>query len=94
MKAKLYDVQSCEEALELAAIEFGVDKEELDASKVEGDDKKMARQRIKRLISVMTPQSKASQSAAVWERLEQTEAFRTATDILIYWSICFCDSSE
>ena len=36
MKAKLYDVQSCEEALELAAIEFGVDKEELDASKVEG----------------------------------------------------------
>ena len=51
------------------------------------DDKKMARQRIKRLISVMTPQSKASQSAAVWERLEQTEAFRKATDILIYWSM-------
>ena len=36
MKAKLYDVNSCEEALELASIEFGVEKEELDASKVEG----------------------------------------------------------
>lgn len=36
MKTKLYNVDSCEEALELAAIELGVDKEELDASKVEG----------------------------------------------------------
>ena len=51
------------------------------------DDKKMARQRIKRLVSVMTPESKASQSASIWEHLEQTEIFRTATDILIYWSM-------
>lgn len=51
------------------------------------DDKKMARQRIKRLISVMTPEQKSAQSAAVWERLEQTDAFRKATDILAYWSM-------
>ena len=51
------------------------------------DDKKMARQRIKRLIGVMTPESKAKQSAAIWERFEQTEAFGKATDILIYWSM-------
>ena len=51
------------------------------------DDKKQARQRIKKLISVMTPEQKAAQSAAIWERLEQTEAFRKATDILIYWSM-------
>ena len=36
MKTKIYDVSTCEEALELAAIDFGVDKEELDASKVDG----------------------------------------------------------
>ena len=36
MKTKLYNVDTCEEALELAANEFGVDKEELDASKIEG----------------------------------------------------------
>ena len=35
MKAKIYNVDTCEEALQLAAIEFGVNKEELDASKVE-----------------------------------------------------------
>ena len=35
MKAKIYIVDTCEEALQLASIEFGVDKEELDASKVE-----------------------------------------------------------
>ena len=35
MKAKIYNVDTCEEALQLASIEFGVDKEELDASKVE-----------------------------------------------------------
>lgn len=35
MKAKIYNVETCEEALQLASIEFGVDKEELDASKVE-----------------------------------------------------------
>ena len=35
MKAEIFNVDSCEEALKLAAIEFGVDKEELDASKVE-----------------------------------------------------------
>ena len=51
------------------------------------DDKKMVRQRIKRLISVMTPEQKATQSAAIWERLEQAEAFRNSTDILIYWSM-------
>ncbi|MGX8689963.1 MAG: 5-formyltetrahydrofolate cyclo-ligase [Bacteroidaceae bacterium] len=51
------------------------------------DDKKQARQRIKRLVAVMTPESKAAQSAVIWERLEQTEAFRKATDILIYWSM-------
>lgn len=51
------------------------------------DDKKMARQRIKRLISVMAPEKKALQSAAVWDRLEHTDAFRNATDILIYWSM-------
>ena len=51
------------------------------------DDKKMARQRIKKLVAVMTPESKAAQSAAIWERLEQTEAFRSATDILAYWSM-------
>ena len=51
------------------------------------DDKKMARQRIKSLIGVMTPESKAKQSAAIWERFEQTEAFGKATDILIYWSM-------
>ena len=36
MKAKIFNVDTCEAALNLAAIEFGVDKEELDASKVEG----------------------------------------------------------
>ena len=51
------------------------------------DDKKQARQHIKRLVAVMTPESKAAQSAVIWERLEQTEAFRKATDILIYWSM-------
>jgi len=51
------------------------------------DDKKLARQRIKRLISVMTPEQKAAQSAAIWERMEQNDAFRKATDILIYWSM-------
>ena len=51
------------------------------------DDKKMARQRIKRLISVMTQEQKTEQSAAVWERLEQTDAFHNATDILAYWSM-------
>jgi len=51
------------------------------------DDKKHARQRIKRLVGIMTRQQKADQSAAIWERLEQTEAFRNATDILIYWSM-------
>ena len=51
------------------------------------DDKKMARQRIKRLISVMAQEQKTEQSAAVWERLEQTDAFRSATDILAYWSM-------
>jgi 5,10-methenyltetrahydrofolate synthetase len=51
------------------------------------DDKKMARQRIKRLISVMTPEQKAAQSAAVWERLEKNEAFIKATHILAYWSM-------
>ena len=51
------------------------------------DDKRQARQRIKRLISVMTPEQKTAQSAAIWERLEHTEAFRKSTDILIYWSM-------
>ena len=51
------------------------------------DDKKMARQRIKKLVAVMTPESKAEQSAAIWKRLEQTETFRNATDILAYWSM-------
>ena len=51
------------------------------------DDKKQTRQRIKRLISVMTPEQKAAQSAAIWERLEKTEAFRNSTDILAYWSM-------
>ena len=36
MRAKVFNVEKCEEALDLAAIEFGVDKEELDASPVEG----------------------------------------------------------
>ena len=35
----------------------------------------------------MTPESKAAQSAAVWERLEKTDAFRNATHILAYWSM-------
>ena len=51
------------------------------------DDKKQARQRIRRLISVMTPEQKAAQSASIWERLEQNQAFKDATDILIYWSM-------
>ena len=51
------------------------------------DDKKMARQRIKRLISVMTQEQKTEQSVAIWERLEHTDAFRSATDILAYWSM-------
>jgi 5,10-methenyltetrahydrofolate synthetase len=51
------------------------------------DDKKKARQRIKRLISVMTAEQKSAQSAAIWERLEQNDAFVKATDILIYWSM-------
>jgi 5,10-methenyltetrahydrofolate synthetase len=51
------------------------------------DDKKMARQRIKRLVSVMTPEQKAAQSAAIWERLEKNDAFHNATDILAYWSM-------
>ena len=36
MRAKIFNVENCDEALDLAAIEFGVDKEELDASPVEG----------------------------------------------------------
>ena len=51
------------------------------------DDKKMARQRIKRLISVITPEQKAAQSDAIWKRLEQNQAFKDANDILIYWSM-------
>ena len=51
------------------------------------DDKKQTRQRIKKLVSVMTPEQKAAQSAAVWERLEQNQAFKDATDILAYWSM-------
>ena len=51
------------------------------------DDKKTARQRIKRLVSVMTPEQKAAQSAAIWERLEQNKIFRDSTDILAYWSM-------
>ena len=51
------------------------------------DDKKMARQRIKRLISVMTPEQKQAQSTAIWERLEQNKIFQNSTDILIYWSM-------
>ena len=51
------------------------------------DDKKAARQRIKKLVSVMTPESKAAQSDAIWERLEQNKTFQDSTDILIYWSM-------
>ena len=51
------------------------------------DDKRQSRKRIRRLISVMTPEQKATQSAAIWERLERNETFRNATDILIYWSM-------
>ena len=51
------------------------------------DDKKQSRQRIKRLISVMTPEQKAAQSASIWRRLENNESFLNATDILIYWSM-------
>ena len=51
------------------------------------DDKKQARQRIRRLVGIMTPESKASQSAVIWERLERTTVFRNSTDILIYWSM-------
>lgn len=51
------------------------------------DDKKHARQRIKRVVGVMTPEQKTAQSRAVWERLEQTDIFRSSTDILIYWSM-------
>ncbi len=51
------------------------------------DDKKMARQRIRKLVAVMTPESKAAQSAAIWERLEKNKTFIESTDILIYWSM-------
>jgi len=51
------------------------------------DDKKQARQRIKRLVGIMTPEQKATQSAAIWKRLEKNEAFIKATDILAYWSM-------
>ncbi|MBR4841629.1 MAG: 5-formyltetrahydrofolate cyclo-ligase [Bacteroidaceae bacterium] len=51
------------------------------------DDKRQARQRIKRLVGVMTPESKASQSEAIWKRLEQNGIFRDSSDILIYWSM-------
>ena len=51
------------------------------------DDKLQTRQRIRRLISVMSPEQKAAQSAAVWQHLEQNEAFINATDILAYWSM-------
>lgn len=51
------------------------------------DDKKQTRQHIKKLISVMTPEQKAAQSADIWERLEHTDAFRNATHILAYWSM-------
>ena len=34
----------------------------------------------------MTLGQKTAQSRAVWERLEQTDIFRSSTDILIYWS--------
>ena len=51
------------------------------------DDKKQTRQRIKKLVSVMTPEQKTAQSAAVWERLEQNQAFKDATNILAYWSM-------
>ena len=51
------------------------------------DDKKMARQRIKKLVAVMTPEQKAIQSATIWQRLEQDKAFRESSDILIYWSM-------
>ena len=51
------------------------------------DDKKQCRQRIKRLVGIMTPEQKTAQSTAIWERLEHTEAFQKSTDILIYWSM-------
>lgn len=51
------------------------------------DDKKQTRQHIKKLISVMTPEQKAAQSADIWERLEHTDPFRNATHILAYWSM-------
>ena len=35
----------------------------------------------------MTPYQKAAQSTAIWERLEQNEAFVKANDILAYWSM-------
>ena len=51
------------------------------------DDKNMARQRIKRLVSVMTPESIAELSAAIWKRLEQNEIFINSNYILIYWAM-------
>ncbi|MCQ2057971.1 MAG: 5-formyltetrahydrofolate cyclo-ligase, partial [Bacteroidaceae bacterium] len=35
----------------------------------------------------MTEQRKLEQSAAIWKRFEESEQFRKATDILIYWSM-------
>lgn len=51
------------------------------------DDKKMTRQRIRMLVAAMTEQRKFDESAAIWKRFEESEPFRKATDILIYWSM-------
>lgn len=51
------------------------------------DDKKMTRQRIRMLIAAMTAERKLEQSEAIWKRFEETELFKNATDILVYWSM-------
>ena len=51
------------------------------------DDKKMIRQRIRMLVAAMSAERRQEQSDAIWKRFEESELFRNATDILIYWSM-------
>lgn len=50
-------------------------------------DKKTLRQEIKLLKEQLSEEDKVRQSASIWERLENTDRFRQAETILMYWSM-------
>jgi len=51
------------------------------------EDKQGMRRHIRMLVGAMTQERMLLESDRIWARLEQTDMFRKATDILIYWSM-------